>query len=216
VAALGKLVPATAAAAAPRHHRLALPLLCLAAAVALEVLDVGVLGSSAYYHMLEEWGGGHTPQLLLCTFIFLLYTAIVFTLAAAASGWRRPPRWVRTAGSTTLGCYVMHWYFMPITGYLNEPWAGEGRSTFGKLPQMLGAEPGLAAQLSILLLAPLAFQLTLGAAFHKAVILQIKALIKVVPMAAAYLTCCCRIRSGARKPQGAATKPLRRVEDTSE
>ena len=61
---------------------------------------------------------------------------------------------------------------MPITGYLNEPWAGEGKSTYGNLPEMLGPTAGLAAQIVILLLCPAIFQLTLGAWFHKLLLLQ--------------------------------------------
>ena len=142
--ALSGLLPSSKAAARSAS------LLCLGAAAALECLDVRVLGSSGYYHMLEEWGGGQTPQLLLLSLEMLLYTAIVLALAVAAAGWRKPPQWVRTAGSTTLGCYVMHWYFMPITGYLNEPWAGEGGlPPFAALQDVLGSGLGVAAQARI-------------------------------------------------------------------
>lgn len=199
--ALSRLVPSGAASG----WRV-LPLLCLVAAVALETLDATVLGSSTYYHILEEWrgrGGGGSgngeggsgqrlPQFFMVTFILVLLTLMVVALAFAATGWRKPPKAVRLMGSTTLGCYVMHWYFMPITGYLNEPWAGEGQSTFGNLPKHLGATAGFVVQVVVLLGAPMLFQMTLGAAFHKLLLWQFKGVVKVGPLLAACARRCCR------------------------
>lgn len=213
--AVSRLVPASAAGG-----RRVLPLLCLAVAVALEALDATVLGSSTYYHILEEWrgggvgagagaggvgsggatsgesAGGRLPQFFMVTFILLLLTLLVVALAFAATGWHKPPKAVRLMGSTTLGCYVMHWYFMPITGYLNEPWAGEGQSTFGNLPKHLGATAGFVAQVLVLLGAPMLFQVTLGAAFHKLLLWQFKGVVKVGPLLAACARRCCGARRG--------------------
>ena len=93
----------------PLSLRLVLPLLCLAAAVLLEVLDASVLGSSTYYHILEEWAGSTEPQFFMVLAIVLLLTLIVVVLVVAATAWKKPPKALRTMGSTTLGCYVMHW-----------------------------------------------------------------------------------------------------------
>lgn len=208
--ALSRLLPSAPSAAASGWR--VLPLLCLAAAVALETLDVTVLGSSTYYHVLEEWRGGggggsggndgggsgqRLPQFFMVTFILLLLTLLVVALAYAATGWRKPPKAVRRMGSTTLGCYVMHWYFMPITGYLNEPWAaGEGQSPFGNLPKHLGATAGFVVQVVVLLGAPMLFQVTLGAAFHKLLLWQFKGVVRVGPLLAACARRCCGPRRG--------------------
>jgi len=131
--------------------------------LAMELASVGVLGPVIYNYMQEDVLGTLEPQLLPLLLLLLGLAAEVALLALAASRLRRR---LRLLGSTTLGCYMIHMYFTYPVMLL--------RPSFDSIGDL--GPGGFALQLAILLAAPLLFQLTVGAAFHKLLMLEFRAL----------------------------------------
>ena len=130
-----------------------------------------MVGPALYPHAEDAVGSGE-PQLMPTLGVFALLTLAVLLLvvalakpqAAGAKPW--PPPLVKLAGSTTLGCYVLHMYFtLPLS------LIADG---FAAIPGAIGYGVGAAVQLILLLALPLAFQLTIGAGFHRLLMLELK------------------------------------------
>jgi len=137
--------------------------------VAVELFQSAMLGPRVYDIMQQNYMGTYLPQLLsLLGVLLLLILAVVFLTAAVSSagGHRRPLRVVRLAGSTTLGCYVVHMYFTLGLTF--------AQPMVASLPVNVGSVGGLVVQLLWLFGMPLAFQLTVGVVFHKLLMLEMK------------------------------------------
>lgn len=138
--------------------------------VFLELLSVGVVGPQLYEYMQEDFQGTLEPQLLAVLLVFALLSAEVALLAFAIAGvpWR-----LKLLGSTTLGCYMIHFYFSYPVQLV--------RPQYNSLASM--GSGGLALQVLLLLIVPLVFQLTIGAAFHKVLMLEQRAIFAVLDCA---------------------------------
>jgi len=142
------------------------------ALVATEASQAAVMGPATYNLLQQNYVGTYMPQLLPTLGVLaLLVFAVACLLVALGSDTPRPPRLVRLAGSTTLGCYVVHMYFtLPLS-------LGSWQTLYASLPERLGYLPGLLVQLAWLLGAPLLFQLSVGAVCHKLLMLEMKLLL---------------------------------------
>ena len=137
--------------------------LCL---LVIELVQSAQLGPRTYYYMQENYMGTYTPQLLPTLAVLVLLALAVILLVAAIGPDPHPPRIIRTMGSTTLGCYVVHMYLtFPLT---------EASSTIASLPARLGFGTGMAVQLTWLFGLPILVQLTVGVAFHKLLMVEVK------------------------------------------
>jgi len=144
----------------------------LVGVVSVELYVSAMVGPALYNLMQEDAVGSGEPQLMPTLGVFALLTLAVLLLvvalakpqAAGAKPW--PPPLVKLAGSTTLGCYVLHMYFtLPLS------LIADG---FAAIPGAIGYGVGAAVQLILLLALPLAFQLTIGAGFHRLLMLELK------------------------------------------
>ena len=109
-------------------------------------------------------------------------------MAASLSGVERVAPLVQLAGSSTLGCYISHFYVLLLLNSVYpkyfEPIAvppgggGDGEVSFSFL-----SWGSFILQLLLLLAAPLAYQLTVGAWFDKALVASVRALLAWAPRA---------------------------------
>jgi len=128
-----------------------------------ELIFTGLIGPRLYNFLQEDFTGTREPQLLPLLLILVSLMLQVMLLAFALSTLRGR---LKLLGSTTLGCYMIHMYFTyPLMAM---------RPSFAFLASYGIA--GLLAQMLLLLGIPLLFQLTIGAAFHKLLLLQHKAI----------------------------------------
>lgn len=173
----------------------------LAAAVglfALELGNAGMVGPRLYGWMQESAGGTRTPQLLPVVGVFAMLSLATLLLLAVAAGLHAPSglgsRLVQLAGSSTLGTYVLHMYFtFPLTllqhAFVAIP-GPECKETF--------CPYALTIQMALTLLAPIAFQLTLGLAFHKLLMLQYRLAFRLAAAIAAKTSTICSRPAQAR------------------
>jgi len=162
----------------PASARLRSWLLALAALSGLlwlELYQSAILGPSTYAYMQEDAYGTGMPRFPEVAAIMAMLTASVVMLALACLAVTRPRRGVSLCGQTTLGCYVFHMYLTPLIEM--------GTPSYAALPSVLGYTGGLVVQIAILLAVPLLFQLTIGAAFHKLLMLQYRLLFRVADFA---------------------------------
>jgi len=158
--------------AATRVARLA----ALVGLLATELVQAALIGPDVYNLLQQNYIGTFTPALLPTLGVLLLLVLAVLLLLAAVGADPRPWRVVRLAGSTTLGCYVVHLYFtlpLSLTSGL-----------LAALPTQLGAAAGLVVQLFLLAVVPMVFQLTIGAAFHRLLMLEMRLIFWLVACAA--------------------------------
>ena len=73
--------------------------------VAIELYQAALLGPRTYYLMQENYAGTYTPALMPTIGVLVLLVLAVILLVVAVGPDPHPPRLVRLAGSTTLGCY---------------------------------------------------------------------------------------------------------------
>ena len=107
--------------------------------------------------------------------VLALLVLAVLLLVLAVGTNPRPPRLVRLAGSTTLGCYVVHMYFtLPLS--FASPLAAS-------LPARLGDGVGVLLQVAWVLGVPMAFQLTVGVLGHELLMLEMRVLMRALAIA---------------------------------
>ena len=114
--------------------------------------------------------GTYTPQLLPVIGVFFMLSLATLLLLATAAGIRKPGKLFNLAGSTTLGCYVIHMYFTFPLSILQRNFASIP-SPDCKYEPCPGA---VTLQMLFVLATPLVFQLTIGVLFHKLLMLQFK------------------------------------------
>ena len=143
--------------------------------VLVELLTATSYGA-ALLPSLQQQVDGHGPPLLAALAILLLL-ALSVLLCAAACGFalagRKPPRLLRLAGSTTLGCYISHRYLLLFYNRFVERWI---LSLYGPLG---GGGPALALQLLLSLLLPALYQVTVGPATHWLILLPVRLLLRL-------------------------------------
>ncbi|CAK0911715.1 unnamed protein product [Prorocentrum cordatum] len=83
----------------------------------IELTLSGVVGPGLYDTMQGTVDDGFDPDLLGNLAIFLALSASVAFLAYAISGVKTR---LQTLGSTTLGCYIAHWYLVPLVPYFEK------------------------------------------------------------------------------------------------
>lgn len=167
-------------------------------------------------------------QLLPLIGIFVMLTAAVLLLLGVAACIQSPSRALRLAGSTTLGTYVstkhptlypqvtlqqsitwsqvLHYYFTLPLAVL--------QPHFSKMQSAVGnSGVTLTIQMLLLLLLPIVFQLTIGAAFHKLLMLQFRGLFAMANWVTRSYSKAVRSRTHVVKPEpySAALPPLPRL-----
>jgi hypothetical protein len=128
----------------------------------IELILTGVVGPSLYQTMQDKVAGSFDPPLLDNLGIFAALSASVMFLAYAISGVTTR---LQTLGSTTLGCYIAHWYLVPLVPYFERQVSS--MNSLGYL--------GLIFQVPLLLALPLLIQLSVGVAFHRFLMLEVQA-----------------------------------------
>lgn len=134
--------------------------------VSVELYQAALLGPHVYDRMQENYMGMYTPAMMPTLGVLVLLMLAVLLLLVAVGGDPRPPKIIRIAGSTTLGCYISHMYFTIILSLT--------ATTIRSLPERLGNAAGLSAQLLFLFGLPLIYQFTLGIVFHKLLMWEMK------------------------------------------
>ena len=76
--------------------------------VLLEVWSSGWLGPVVYNLMQQNYMYTGTPQLLPTLGVMAYLVVAVLLTTLFASTIKRPPKWLRTMGATTLGTYIFH------------------------------------------------------------------------------------------------------------
>jgi len=170
--AMGALSAATSrlTAGTDEHGRVfwrsAIRAAALVGLVLIELYNSAVLGPRTYNVLQENFMGTYSVDLLPTLEVLLLLVVAVVCLFAAVGVEPRPHRLTRLAGSTTLGCYVIHMYFTLALSFSSPHMAS--------LPARIGDTSGLLVQLLWLFGAPLIFQLTIGVMFHKLLMLEMR------------------------------------------
>ena len=143
--------------------------------VAVELTQSALLGPGVYNYLQENFAGTYTPQLLPTLGVLVLLVLAVLLLVAAIGPNPQPPRLVRLAGSTTLGCYVVHMYFTFPLSFASP--------LVASLPARLGTVPGLLVQLAWMLGMPMLFQLTIGVLGHWLLMWELKLILRLTAAA---------------------------------
>jgi amino acid adenylation domain-containing protein len=131
----------------------------------IELTLAGVVGPSLYRTMRDRAADSWDPPLLGNLGIFVALSASVMLLAYAISGVKTR---LQTLGSTTLGCYIAHWYLIPLLPYFERQVSS--LSSLGY--------PGLILQVPLLMALPLCIQLSVGVAFHRVLMLEARAALR--------------------------------------
>jgi len=124
-----------------------------------ELMYTGLLGPRVYAFMQEDVTNTFEPQLLPILLIYVSLAVQVTALALVLSPLERRLKWL---GSTTLGCYMIHFYFIYPLMVVRTYFASLGQFGFG----------GLAMQTLLFFAVPLAFQFSVGVAFHRLLMLE--------------------------------------------
>ena len=198
-AAAAREAAARKAAARAKLTRWLVRCAALLGVFAIELAMAGRVGPYLYYWMQEDHDGTGKPQLLPTAAMLVALTAAVVLLTIAASTLKSAPRAVRLMGSTTLGTYVLHMYFtLPFS---------MATAAFRTIPHAVGdAGLGVLLQLLLLLLLPVAFQLTLGLAFHRLMMLEFKLVFRLARVASAHAAVALRHLRAPPPPAPAASR----------
>ena len=172
---------------APFEPKWMLPAAAGVALLAVELINAGSVGPHLYFWMQEDAMGTQTPQLLPTIGVFVMLTLAVFFLLGVAVCVRKPSRAVQLAGSTTLGTYVLHMYFTLLLTKL--------QPNFAAIPSTIqNSTLAISVQMLFIILTPMAFQLTIGAAFHKLLMLEFRAVFSI--SSSIWKHCTMRARAG--------------------